>query len=136
MGIWARFKSAALALLTAVSLTPWARAADLDGAWAEDHTVCSKVFVKEGNKILLAPNAELYGSGMLIEGKQATGSFQKCRVKSTRAVGDVLHVLAACSTGVMVSDTEVTVQVVDENNITLTLDGPDPIEHSLVRCSM
>ena len=44
--------------------------------------------------------------------------------------------LAACSTGVMVSDTEVTVKVVDENNITLTLDGPDPIEHSLVRCSM
>jgi hypothetical protein len=88
------------------------------------------------NRPLVARNAELYGSGVLIEGKQATGSFQKCRIKSTRADGNVLHILAACSTGVMVSDTEVTVRVVDENNITLTLVGPDPIEHSLVRCSM
>jgi len=42
----------------------------------------------------------------------------------------------ACSTGVMVSNSEVTVKVVDDNNITLILDGPDPIEHALVRCSM
>jgi hypothetical protein len=136
MGISARFTLAALALSMTVSFAYWARAADLNGAWAQDGTVCSKVFMKGGNKILLTPNAELYGSGVLIEGKQATGSFQKCRVKSSRTDGNVLRILAACSTGVMVSDTEVTVKVVDENNITLTLEGPDPIEHSLVRCSM
>ena len=61
MGISARFAPAALALLTTISFTPCARAADLNGAWSEDHTVCSKVFVKGGNKILFAPNAELYG---------------------------------------------------------------------------
>jgi len=136
MGISGRFALAALALSITVPFPHWARAADLNGAWAQDPTVCSKVFVKGGNKILFSPNAELYGSGVLIEGKQATGSFQKCRIKSTRADGDILHILAACSTGVMVSDTEVTVKVVGENNITLTLVGPDPIEHSLVRCSM
>jgi hypothetical protein len=136
MRISARFALAALALSITVSFAPRARSADLNGAWAQDHTVCTKVFVKGGNKIVFTPNAELYGSGVLIEGKQATGSFQKCRIKSTRADGDVLHVPAACSTGVMISDTEVTVKVVDENNIRLTLDGPDPIEHSLVRCSM
>ena len=136
MCISARFAPAALALLTTVSFTPWAWAVDLNGAWAQDSSVCSKVFMKGDNKISLTPNAELYGSGILIEGKQATGSFQKCRVKSTRSDGNILRVLAACSTGVMVSDTEVTVKVVDENNITLTLDGPDPIEHSLIRCSM
>jgi hypothetical protein len=136
MGISARFTLAVLTLSSSLSLTPGAWAADLNGAWAQDPTVCSKVFRKDGNKILFTSNAELYGSGVLIEGKQATGSFQKCRIKSTRTDGDVLHVLAACSTGVLVSDTEVTVKVVDENNITLTLDGSDPIEHSLVRCSM
>jgi len=136
MGISARFALPTLALSITVFFAHWARATDLNGAWAQDHTVCNKVFVKGGNKILFTPNAELYGSGVLIEGKQATGSFQKCRVKSTRADGDVLHILAACSTGVMVSDTELTVKVVNENNITFTLDGPDPIEHSLVRCLM
>jgi len=136
MCILARFASAALALFTMLSFTPWGRAADLNGAWAQDPTVCSTVFVKNGNKILFTPNAELYGSGVLIEGKTATGTFQKCRIKSSRADGNTLHILAACSTGVMVSDTEVTVKVVDDNNITLTLDGPDPFEHSLVRCAM
>jgi len=136
MCISARFASAALALLTTVFVIPGAGAADLNGAWAQDHTVCSNIFVKSGNKILFTPNAELYGSGVLIEGKTATGTFQKCRIKSSRVDGDTLHILAACSTGVMVSDSKVTAKVLDENNITLTLDGPDPIEHALVRCSM
>jgi hypothetical protein len=132
----ARFALAALIAMTAVSFSRWAAAADLNGAWAQDHTVCSKVFVKGGNKISFTPDAELYGSGILIEGKTATGTFQKCRIKSTRADGNVLHILAACSTGVMLSDTEVTVKVLDDDNITLTLDGPDPFAHSLVRCPM
>jgi len=135
MSISARFAPVSLAFAF-VSFTPWTGAADLNGAWAQNHTVCSKVFVKGGNKISFTPNAELYGSGVLIEGKTATGTFQKCRIKSSRTDGNILHILAACSTGVMVSDSEVTVKVVDDTNITLTLDGPDPIEHSLVRCSM
>jgi hypothetical protein len=136
MSMSARFASIALALLTTVFFAAWARATDLNGAWAQDHTVCSKVFVKGNNKTSFTPDAELYGSGLLIEGRQATGTFQKCRIKSSRTDGNILHILAACSTGVMVSDTEVTVKVVDDNNIALTLDGPDPIEHALVRCSM
>jgi hypothetical protein len=136
MSIMARFAPAALALLTMLSFSPWADASDLNGAWAEDHSVCSKVFVKGGSKILFTPDAELYGSGVLIEGRQATGTFQKCRIKSSRTDGNILHILAACSTGVMISDTEVTVKVIDDNNIALTLDGPDPMEHALVRCSM
>jgi hypothetical protein len=136
MCISARFAPVALALLTTISFTPWAWAVDLNGAWAQDHTVCRNVFVKRDNKVSFAPDAELYGSGLLIEGKQAMGSFQKCRVKSTRADGNILRIIAACSTGVMVSDTDVTVKVVDENNITLTLAGPDQVESPLVRCSM
>jgi hypothetical protein len=36
----------------------------------------------------------------------------------------------------MVSDTELTVKVVNDNSITLILAGPDQMETSLVRCSM
>ena len=93
MSISARFAPVALAFAF-VSFTPWTGAADLNGAWAQNHTVCSKVFVKGGNKISFTPNAELYGSGVLIEGKTATGTFQKCRIKSSRADGNTLHILA------------------------------------------
>src|SRR5215470_1290450 len=102
MRISARFAAVALPILATTSFAPSARAIDLNGAWAEDHSVCSKVFVKGGNKLSFAPNAELYGSGVLIEGKEATGSFQKCRIKSTRVDGKFLHLVASCSTGVMV----------------------------------
>lgn len=142
MCISARFTPAALALLTTVSFADLARATDLNGAWAQDSSVCSQVFVKRDNKILFKPNAELYGSGVLIEGKQATGSFQKCQIKSTRADGNTLHVVATCSTGVMVSDTQFRVKIIDDDNITLALAGPDQLagpvqmESPLVRCSM
>ena len=136
MCISARIATAAVALLATISFAPWAWATDLNGAWAADSSVCSKVFVKGGNKISFTPDAELYGAGLLIEGNQATGSFQKCRIKSTRADGDILHVVAACSTGIMVSDTQATVKVVDNNHITLTVVGPGEIGFPLIRCSM
>ena len=130
------FALALLAVLATLSFSPLTHAADLNGAWASDASVCNKVFVKSNNRISCAPDAELYGGGFLVEGDRATGTFQKCRIESSRTDGNILHILAACSSGVMVSDTEVTVKVVDDNNIALTLDGPDPIKHALVRCSM
>jgi hypothetical protein len=39
MGISGRFALAALTLSIAVSFAHWARAADLDGAWAQDPSV-------------------------------------------------------------------------------------------------
>jgi hypothetical protein len=61
------FARAMLVLLVAVSLSPSTHAADISGAWASDASVCSKVFVKNNNRISFAPDAELYGGGFIIE---------------------------------------------------------------------
>jgi hypothetical protein len=50
MGIPARL---ALALSIMVFFAHWARAADLNGAWAQDHAVCSKVFAKRWQQNLV-----------------------------------------------------------------------------------
>ena len=127
---------AALALLAMLSLPSSLRAADLNGNWASDASVCNKVFVKNGNAVSFTPDAELYGAGLIVQGTHVTGTFQKCTVKSMKNDGGEIHLIAACSTGVMVSDVPVTVKFVDDDQISLTQSGPTPFETPYVRCRL
>jgi hypothetical protein len=128
------FTPALLVLLAAVSLSPSSDAADINGAWASDPSVCSKVFVKNGNRISFAPDAELYGGGFIVEGNQATGTFQKCNIKSKKDDGANVHLIAACSDGVMVSNVQLSVKLVGDNQITVSSAGPVNMENPYVRC--
>src|SRR6266536_4625008 len=85
-----------LVLLGTVSFSPSIQAADLNGAWASDASVSSKVFVKNGNKISFTPDAELYGAWLIVEGNRATGAFQKCNVKSMKDDGVNVHGTQGC----------------------------------------
>jgi hypothetical protein len=73
---------------------------------------------------------------LIIHGKQITGTFQKCTVKSTRDDGSNLKVVAACSDGVAVSDVAFDVKISGENNITLSSKEPAPVEMQYVRCQL
>jgi hypothetical protein len=126
----------ALLIVTITASSPSVYAADLNGAWASDASVCSKVFVKNENTILFAPDSELYGGGLIIEGNRASGSFQKCKIKSMHDDGSNVHVIAACSDGVMVQELRFDVKVVDHNQITLSSGGSVSAENPLTRCSM
>ena len=130
------FALAVLALLANASFSRLAQAADISGAWASpDLSVCSKVFVKANDGISFTPNAELYGGGLIVEGNRASGTFQKCNIKSMKDDGATIHVIAACSTGVMVSDVQFIVKIVGANQITLSMPPPDNMETPYVRCS-
>ena len=131
-----RFALALLVLLAAVSLSPSAHAADISGAWASDLSVCSKVFVKNGNRISFTPDAELYGGGFIVEGNRATGTFQKCNIKSMKNDGANIHLIAACSDGVAISDLQFTVKHVGEDRITVSSAGPVNMENPYVRCPL
>jgi hypothetical protein len=128
--------AALLAVLTSLSFSPSTHAADLDGAWASDASVCGKVFVKSNNRISFRPDAELYGGGFLVEGSRATGTFQKCNIKSMKDEGAEVHLVAACSTGVEVSNLSFTVKVVGRDQITVSSDGAVDITTPYVRCPM
>ena len=128
------FALALLAVLATLSFSPLTHAADLNGAWASDASVCNKVFVKSNNRISFTPDAELYGGGFLVEGDRATGTFQKCNIKSIKDDGTDVHLLAACSTGVEVSNLKFTVKVVGRDQITVSSDGSVNITTPYVRC--
>jgi hypothetical protein len=112
------------------------QAADLNGAWTLDASACSQVFTKENNKLAFRQDADLHAGGLIVQGKQITGTFQKCTVKSLRDDGSNVQVMASCSDGVTVSDVAFDVKVSGENRITLSSKEPVPMETPYVRCSM
>jgi hypothetical protein len=129
------FALALLVLLAGASFARSTRAADLSGAWASpDASVCSKVFVKDNDRMSFTPDAELYGGGLIVEGNRATGTFQKCTIKSMKDDGANIRLIAACSTGVMVSDVEFTVKIVGDNQIMVSMPAPDNMQTPYVRC--
>ena len=112
------------------------QAADLNGAWTVDTASCGQVFTKENNKLAFKPDADLHAGGLIVQGKQITGTFQKCTVKSLHDDGSNVKVIAACSDGVSVSDVAFDVRISGENNITLSSKEPVPVEMQYVRCPL
>jgi hypothetical protein len=123
-----------LALLLTQSAST--QAADLNGAWTDDASACSQIFTKENNKLAFKQDADLHAGGLIVQGKQITGTFQKCTVKSLHDDGANLQVIASCSDGVAVSDVAYDVKISGANSITLSSKKPVPVEMPYVRCSM
>ena len=112
------------------------QAADLNGAWTIDASACGDMFIKENNKLAFKKDADLHAGGFIVQGKQITGTFQKCTVKSLHDDGPNLRVIAACSDGVAVSDVAFEVKISGEDKMTLSSKQPVPVEMPYVRCSM
>jgi hypothetical protein len=123
-----------LVLLVAQSAST--QAADLSGAWAIDGSNCNRVFTKENNKLAFKRDADFDAGGLIVQGKQVTGTFQKCTIKSLHDEGPNLQVIASCSDGVAFSDVAFDVKVTGENRMTLSSQKPVPVEMLYVRCSM
>jgi hypothetical protein len=94
------------------------------------------VFTKTNNKVTFTPDSELYGGGLIIEGDRVIGSFQKCTVKSLKRDGSTVHLIASCSTGVMVSDVQIMIKREGADQITLTPAGPVDSTSHYVRCPL
>jgi len=111
------------------------QAADLNGAWTIDTGSCAQVFTKKNDKIAFAQDADLNAGGLIIQGKQITGTMGKCTIKSLHDDGSDVKLIASCSDGVAVSDVAYDVKI-SENNLTLSSKKPVPVEMQYVRCRL
>ena len=98
-------------LVLLVTQSASTQAADLNGAWTIDASACGEVFTKENNKLAFKQDADLHAGGLIVQGKQITGTFQKCTVKSLHHDGPNVRVIASCSDGVAVSDVAFDVKI-------------------------
>jgi hypothetical protein len=92
-------------------------AADINGVWVSDASVCLQVFERKGGKVLFAKDADIHGSGFIIEGNQIRGRFATCVIKLRKEQGAMVNLIAVCSTDI----------AIDTAQFSLRMDGPDKI---------
>ena len=114
---------------------PAARGADITGAWATDIGACDKIFQKKGNVLTLANRSDTLGSGFVIDGTQIRGKTANCKIKSRREDGDVVYLLAACASDIMLSDVEMALKIVDKDRVARFFPGmPEVSSPDYFRC--
>jgi hypothetical protein len=111
-----------------------ARAADVVGVWASDAAVCNKIFARKGAQVSLAKGGDPYGRGFIIEGNTIRGKLANCKIKSRKQDGNVVYLIAACATDVMLSDVELALKIIDDNKITRVFAGMPEMETPYYRC--
>ena len=113
-----------------------AHAFELNGAWTGRAEDCKRVFTKEGNTISFGKDSELYGTGFIVEGNTLTASGGKCSIKARKEDGSVRHLIAVCTTGIMVDQMQLTYRVVDDNKIIRLFPGMEGFETEFSRCRL
>ena len=110
-------------------------AGDVTGAWTSDTSNCNKIFVKTPKGVFLSKDADLYGSGFVVEGRKIKGRMANCNIKTIKEEGSTVHLLAACATDVMLSNVQVSLKVVNQDRVVRLFPGMPEIEIPYDRCT-
>ena len=113
-----------------------AHAFDLNGAWADDVAVCSKIFVKKNNNISIAKNADFYGSGFVVNGNTIKGKMANCTIKVRKQEADLVNLIAVCSTDIALATTQFALKIEDDNKIARLFSGMPEMTTRYVRCPL
>lgn len=133
-----------LVLATAISagcglLSPQpADAFELAGAWARIADQCSKVFTRKGraNQIGFSAFPGVYGGGFIAEANRLKGRSEVCKIKSKKESDQTINLVVACASGIMVSDVQFFLKIVDDNTITRDFPGMEGMAVQYHRCKI
>jgi hypothetical protein len=109
-------------------------AADIDGAWVTNATTCNAVYVKQGAKISFSETADLHGSGFIIEGNRIRGKVALCKIRDRKTSGDLVHIIAACSTDVAIEPVQFTLKPLGPGKIVRIFPGLPELNIEYSRC--
>jgi hypothetical protein len=127
---------AGIAVVSAASvfLAGSVHATDLSGAWATDLGACDKVFERKGKQISFRRDSDMYGSGLIIDGRRVRGRTASCTITKTNEVDGVVHMLASCATDIMYSNVQFSAKVLGEGKIARVFPGLEGMELPYYRC--
>ena len=133
-----------LALATAISLCSallspqQANAFELTGAWATSADQCTKVFTRKGraNKVSFTNFSGVYGGGFIAESDRLKGKFENCLIKSRKESGQTINLVVACASGIMLSNVQFFLKVLDDNTISREFPGMEGMEATYHRCQI
>ena len=111
---------------------------DLTGAWATSADQCSKVFARKGraNQVTFTNFSGVYGGGFIAEPDRLRGKFEKCSVKSKKDDGQNINIVVGCASGIMLSNVQFFLKVVDDNSVTRMFPGIEGMEVTYHRCKI
>jgi hypothetical protein len=111
---------------------------DLTGAWATSADQCGKVFARKGraNQVTFTSFSGVYGGGFIAEPNRLRGKFEKCSIKSKKDDGQSINIVVSCASGIMLSNVQFFLKVVDDNSVTRLFPGIEGMEVTYHRCNI
>ena len=129
---------AATVVASAFVLSGNASAFELTGAWATNADQCGKVFARKGraNKVNFTNFSGVYGGGFIAEANRLRGKFENCLIKSRKESGQTINLVVACASGVMLSNVQFFLKVIDDNTISREFPGVEGMDVKYHRCQI
>ena len=113
-----------------------AHSIELNGAWANDPSICSKIFVKRDTKLVMTSDADNYGSGFVVDGNQVRGKIATCNIKARKEEAGLVHLITSCSTDVALQTVQLSFKIDSDNRITRIFPGAPEMSVTYSRCPM
>ena len=109
---------------------------ELTGAWATSADQCGKVFARKGraNQVSFTNFSGVYGGGFIAEANRLRGKFENCSIKSRKESGQTVNLVVACASGIMVSNVQFFLSVLDDNTIVRQFPGIEGMDVTYHRC--
>jgi hypothetical protein len=118
----------------ALTIAASAGAADINGAWVTNPSLCDKVFEKKGGTMSISGTSEMYASGFIIDKDRIRGKMVDCAIETRKQDGDLVYLIAACSTDVALSHVQFSLRIDGEDKITRVFPGMPEMAISYERC--
>jgi hypothetical protein len=111
---------------------------ELAGAWATSADQCSKVFAPKGraSQVNFTNFSGVYGGGFIAEANRLKGKFENCSIKSRKESGQPINLVVACASGIMLSNVQFFLKVLDDNTISREFPGMEGMEVTYHRCQI
>ena len=117
-------------------LGTFAHSFELNGAWANDPSICSKIFMKQNAKLVMTSDADNYGSGFIVDGNQVRGKIATCNIKSRKEEAGLVHLITSCATDVALQAVQLSFKIDSDSRITRIFPGVPEMSVSYSRCQM
>ena len=121
-------------LMSTLLLSSIVRGENLAGLWATDARNCDRIFIKSGRGFSLAKDADLYGSGFIIDGSKIVTQMARCDIKTSKQDGAITHLIAACATDLMLSNVQASFKIVNKDRILRVFPAASEMEIPFERC--
>src|SRR3977135_1069384 len=114
------------------------KAFELVGAWATSGDQCGKVFTRKGraNQVHFTSFSGVYGGGFIAEANRLRGKFENCFIKSRKESDQNINLVVACASGIMLSNVQFFLKVIDDNTISREFPGVEGMEVNYHRCQI